>query len=199
VLTSQGQNRIHQNDNTEISEAGIKQAELLAKRLKQLKLKKIISSNYKRAVQTADIINKGLKLPLEVSELFREVRNPSEIIGRSKEEEFTQGISKLIKENFHNLNIKFSDEEKYDEMLLRADKAIKLIEEDSFDELLIVTHSLFLCVLLARIIFREKLTSYILKDIMDHFRTSNSGITICEIEDDNFWNILTWNDLSHLG
>ena len=45
---------------------GINQAKLLAKRLKKTKIDKIYSSNMPRAIQTAEIISKELKLPFKI-------------------------------------------------------------------------------------------------------------------------------------
>ncbi len=56
---------VHQTEDTPLSPEGIKQANKLAERIKKLKIDFIYSSPYKRAKQTAEIISKKLKKPIE--------------------------------------------------------------------------------------------------------------------------------------
>lgn len=59
------QNKIVQGQkNSELTEKGIDQALLLAKRIKKLQPTKIITSNLKRAIQTAEIVAKDLGLQI---------------------------------------------------------------------------------------------------------------------------------------
>ncbi len=51
---------------------GIQQAETVAKELKDISFDAIISSPLKRAYQTAEIINKYHKLPIEIDKFWRE-------------------------------------------------------------------------------------------------------------------------------
>ena len=55
-----------QGVDTDLNETGIKQAEFLAEKLKDLGIEKIYSSPLKRAVQTANIVNKTLNSSIEL-------------------------------------------------------------------------------------------------------------------------------------
>lgn len=61
------------NEDGPLTKIGRSQAKLLAKRLKKLNINKIYSSNLKRCKETAEIISKQLKLPIEYNKALREV------------------------------------------------------------------------------------------------------------------------------
>ena len=66
------QQRIQGQRNSKLSENGIRQAGLVAKALAKREFDVLISSDLERAVETAEIINKELLLPLGYNENIRE-------------------------------------------------------------------------------------------------------------------------------
>ena len=56
----------------DITEDGIKEAELLAKKVHLLGVTKIYSSSYKRCIHTAEILNKNLGVEIRLDERFNE-------------------------------------------------------------------------------------------------------------------------------
>src|SRR5487761_2719429 len=77
---------IRQGEEGARSENGRKQAEKVGIVLGQVSAERIISSTYPRARETAEIINAHLKTRIMYSDLLIERRNPSEIIGRNRDE-----------------------------------------------------------------------------------------------------------------
>lgn len=73
--------RRHQTRDTPLSEAGRKQAHVLAERARHLPVEVILSSSYARARATAEIIAEGTNLRVEVTDLLHEFKRPSEIQG----------------------------------------------------------------------------------------------------------------------
>ena len=61
-----------------LNETGIKQADFVAKRAKDLDFETIISSDYSRARVTAEKIQSVTGKPIIFSKLFQELRIPSE-------------------------------------------------------------------------------------------------------------------------
>ena len=62
-------------ENMPLTKRGRKQAELLAKRLRKLKISKMYSSDLERCKETAEIIKKHIKIPIKYDIALREVPN----------------------------------------------------------------------------------------------------------------------------
>ena len=107
---------------------------------KEFNIQKIISSDLKRAKQTAEIINGELKLPIEYTEKLREMNN-GKIAGMLNEE-----VEKLYPGLYYNT---LAIDEKYPggESPLDFYKRIKnsfyeiINENTKLDNILLVTHS----------------------------------------------------------
>ena len=76
---------LHQHGDVELSELGIKQAKVLAKRFSKIPIDLIYSSPMTRAKKTAEIINKNLKKEIIYTDFLKEKKNPSEIVGKKGE------------------------------------------------------------------------------------------------------------------
>lgn len=177
---------------------GLKQAENIAERTKGINFQKIISSDHLRAQQTARAIAVANNMEYESSSLFGETRPPSEFFGVSANSPEVQKYYELRIENQHNSEWHFADEENVYEIINRAEKALKLLEEDPISDILVVTHGWFLRTLALKIILREKLDTDTLLASGGVLKTSNTGITVCELVSGQ-WRILTWNDHSHFA
>ena len=81
---------VWQNESALLTEHGREQAVLLARRLVSTPIDVIISSDMKRALQTADIIADHIKREVLHSPLFNERRRPSEQLGNLKSDEVSQ-------------------------------------------------------------------------------------------------------------
>jgi len=94
-------------DGKELTTRGILQAKHLAKYLKKEKISKIISSTQNRAIQTAEIVNKVLKVPYEKDSRIREIYFPSESGKERKEErsKVKEFYEEVIKKNRKNILI----------------------------------------------------------------------------------------------
>ncbi len=68
-----------------LNDRGIRQAELLARRLKEFPIARIVSSDVHRAAMTAGILAEHLKIPLDYEPLWRE-RDPGELTHRPYED-----------------------------------------------------------------------------------------------------------------
>src|SRR3990167_11215140 len=61
----------------------------------------IIASPYQRTKETAEIIAKELKMPVEYSELLVERKNPTEVVGHSGQEKKVREIMDRIDKSYH--------------------------------------------------------------------------------------------------
>jgi probable phosphoglycerate mutase len=189
----------HHHPETPLSETGIKQAEVLAKRLSGIHFDKIYSSTQLRARQTAEIINRELKTPIDFLDKLSEKRTPTEIHGKKLDDKEISEIKRVIRDKFTQGNFRYSDEETPNEIMERAGEILKYLEtKHPNDTILCVTHCTFIKMLVAKVIFGDKLTPQLFLDLTDRIWIQNTGITICEKSVKYGWTLNTWNDVNHL-
>ena len=190
---------------TGLTPKGREQAAFVAERLKKIPIDIILSSTLTRAKQTAEIVNDELSKPIQFSDLLIEKKTPSEKIGKPKDDPERLKIDEVINKNFNVTGWHYSDEENVEDLMERGFKALAFIKKQKAENILVVTHGLFMRMIIARITMGETLTSKEFWRFMITFETENTGITVCEREDvipgirDNEWKISSWNDSAHLG
>lgn len=191
-------NRFHHTPATPLSKDGIKQAEIVAKRLKGIDIDLIYSSPQIRARQTAQAISKIKKMPIEFWDNLKEVGVPSEVWGKSLDDRDVMKIDKKSVRNFLD-NKRFSDEETFDELNLRGQHVLDhLSKKHRDDNVVCVTHSTMTKMIVAKIILGRRLTPKLFTDLRNKLLVANTGITICGYSENYGWTLNTWNDRSHL-
>jgi len=181
---------------------GRRQAGLLADRLSGISIDVIIASNMKRALQTADIVADRIKCTVLHSELFNERRRPSEQLGELKTDKTAKEAEVQIKTYFNNPKYRYSDEENFCDLKQRAEELVNFLEERTEKHILVVTHEILMRIILAYIALGVDLNAEEGKQFFRTFHMENTGITtITQNEGDNKsnWDLLTWNDYSHLS
>lgn len=206
--TSANVTQTTQGPDSALNDEGIRQAGILAERAKRLDFDSIISSDYDRAKVTAEHIHKMVDKPLELSELFREYRRPSEFWGKSIGELggdniVARGFAEMDK-HFADPDWHYSDEENFFDLKERAIKAIRYLEQHECNRLLVVTHGNFLRTILGVMLRGEKYDPEDYVDIEGTFKLFNTSISVAEYEShwrhQGFtWKIAAWNDQAHLG
>jgi broad specificity phosphatase PhoE len=193
----------HQGENVPLSEEGIKQAKLLAKRLKDKKISTIYASPFLRAQNTAETIASELEIPIVYMDELKEKRRPSEIEGLSYDHPKAVEVYEATRKNQIIPEWKYSDDESYNDLLKRAKELEQhLINDHVDDTVLCVTHVGILIMIAFSMLMQDKLTPEVFWQFYYHARYNNTGITILEyIEKDGWnkgWNLVTWNDVTHL-
>ena len=189
--------RIHQDSNSELSEDGLKQANLLANRFKNIDIDLIVASPFTRAQQTAKIINKNLNKPIENSDHFIEIKRPTIIENLNVLDENVVKIREEIRKNYHDPSYRHSDEETFFELKDRAIKALKFLEKKREENILVVTHGEFIRCIFGIITMGNDFGPNTLIRLDETLRSYNTGITLCKYEKN--WEVITWNDINHLG
>lgn len=197
---------IYLGGKTPLTEVGHQQAEFIAERASKLPIEIIIASTLLRAMQTAQHIVDKISKPFETSDLFVERRSPSEYIGRKYNDPATAGIDKILDANFGKEGWKYSDEENFEDMKTRAKKAIEFLEARPENDILVVTHGLFLRMLVGTILFGDEFSGREGFNLFKTFQTKNTGLTIFMYHPETAtegmykaWRMLTWNDHAHLA
>lgn len=190
---------IHQGESVPLSEKGIKQSQLLAKRLKDKDITFIYASPSLRTKQTAEIISKELHLPVGYWEFLKERRRPSEIEGLSYDHPKASEIFEITKKNQTKADWKYSDDESYNDLLNRAKEVERhLLGHNNDENILCVSHIGILTMIILHMLLQDKLSPEVFWQFYYHSRLENTGITHLEYTEKNGWKLLAWNDTFHL-
>ncbi|MEL6650478.1 MAG: histidine phosphatase family protein [Bacteroidota bacterium] len=195
----------HQGSEEPLNETGLNQAQLLATRAKHLEFETIISSDYVRAQQTAQIIATQTQKPLEISPLFGELRRPSLFNGKKYDElpEMRQ-IFDAIDAKSHDADWHHSDEENFYDVKKRAKRALELLQNRPEETLMVVSHGNFLRGLFGMMLLRQRYSPADYFAISSVMHLMNTGITVVKFApswrfEKPVWQIVSWNDQMHLG
>ena len=201
--TEFNQKKTSQGPDSSLNKTGIEQAYKIAERAKNLPIELIVSSTYPRAKQTAEIIQEKINLSPEYSELFVERKNPSVIIGKKYNDPEAIKIKEAVYQGYTDPDFRHSDEETFQELKSRALAGLNFLKNKSENNILVVTHGMFLKVLVATTIFGKDLQGKELYNFIHHMHVTNTSITaICYDETRNIgkqWYVWVWNDHAHLG
>ncbi len=197
--TNANKKHAHNTPQTKLTKEGIKQAKIVAKRFKGVGIDLIYSSPLTRAMQTAEIISKTTKLPIEKWGDIVEVRTASINWGKLEIDKEAADIEKKIAKNYHKGNWRYSDEETFVEIKKRAQKVLlHLLRKHKSQNVLCISHASLIKMIILLSTLGKNLTPEIYIDFREHWRMNNSGVTILEYEQGRGWVTDTWNDKSHL-
>jgi len=197
---SEGNKRgFHQGPDVPLSEEGIRQAQVLAERLKKHRLDAIYASPMTITKETAEIISKALDIHVEFWENLREIRNPSEIWGKPAEDKKIMEIKELARKEFLKGNGHYSDEETFEELDNRAKEILEhLLLHHKDQNVLCVSHTTMIKMVVLKALLEERLTPEIFLQLREHMWIKNTGITVLENTDKWDWTLVNWNDTAHL-
>ena len=192
----------HDESDLKLTEEGMNQASAVAKRFTKLPIDAIVSSNFVRARQTAEIIANELQYGAVIeTPLFVESRPAS--ITKGVHEEAPESIA-YKREVFSRYGTddawRHSDEENPQDLIVRAREALQFLQGVKSSHVVVVTHGMFLRVLVGYVLFGERMTGYELKHLMLGLATKNTGVTVIRYNEEAHipWKVITWNDHSHL-
>lgn len=190
--------QIVQSPKDQLNENGLMQAAKIAERSRNISFQKLISSDYDRAKSTAEAIAQANGLTVEYSSLFRERLGPSQFFDCLHNDAKFQAYLEQQKELRNDKNWHFADEENQNDTSERALQALRFLEEQEDQEIMVVTHGLFLRMLVMQVLFNKKMSADIWYDTAGNMTTTNTGITVCICEN-GLWKLLTWNDHAHFA
>ena len=192
---------IRQGSGGSLNEKGKEQAYATAMRFPKDKGRPeiIISSPYERTKETAQIVAKELKLPIEYSNLLVERRNPSEIVGHSGDEKDVKKIVDRIDKSYHADDLRISDEENFVDLKARAKELLKFIADRDEEKIIMVTHGIFLKMVVSYMLYGEELTASMYNNLSYFNPVNNASMAICSytthLFKKNEWKLIVWNDL----
>lgn len=190
-----------QDSNAKLTADGREQARLAGDRFINKPIDIILSSTMERGKETAEIISKRIGKDIEFSDLFIERRRPKEQIGHDKNAVSVAFVDEVIRENFSDPKFRFSDEENFEDLKVRAGKLLKFLYERKEDNIVVVTHGFFMRMIIGYVTHGEDLNAKEGEQFVRTFHMDNTGITtIKSNENDNnsSWDVYGWNDCEHL-
>ena len=160
----------------------------------------IIASPYERTIETAQIIATELGIKkIEYCDLLKERRNPTEIIGHAGTEKNVKQIVDYIDNSFHDDNLRYADEENFTDLKERARKLLSYIAKRPEERMIMVTHKIFLRMVVSYMLLGEKLTASEYNNLSYLNPINNASMAICSCTTHFFkepeWKLLIWNDL----
>lgn len=184
-----------------LAPVGIEQAEKAAEKLLGKKFHHVYASHWHRAKQTAEIITEKIEHELDIHPHIHEVEGPDELYGSVKDGELDRQFNKELAENFDNPDWKFlGGGESLNEVLVRAKKfRDELIEKHPDDDVLVVSHGVFIACLLSTMIWGDRVPVKEVRAFVMSLNFENTSVSIVNYNPQTgFWKIESLNDHTHL-
>ena len=203
VRHAQGENtdEFWQTPKTPLSEKGINQAEALAGLSRFKIVDEIISSDWKRAQQTAEIVGKAINKQVNVFKEIHEKEQSSKIYGLSRTDPLAEKYINDLEENTDNWDYKWdSEEESLSELTTRVIKFKKrLIETYSQKIVLVTSHDMFLRIFISICSMGDDFSSDQFKSVFKSLNIDNTGISFLVYrEEQKIWKLWYLNECTHL-
>ena len=189
---------IYRGKDAQLTDSGREQARTVAERVARLNIQAIISSTLPRAVETANIISERTGLTPERNGLFAEWREPTHIQGVHSDHATARSTFEAIHAAI-DPDYRHTDEENFSEMLVRAESVLHTLEEHSAERICVIAHNGFLRVLIGRLVFQDLFNKTLFIAFLRNAALDNTSITYARYTPDRSWQLVTWNDQSHLG
>ena len=194
---------VFQSTTSPLSEMGIKQADHIAERVSHLSFETLIASPLERAKQTAGAISSKTGKTVVFEELFVERIKPSSINGKPHSDERANTTWREWEKSLYTSGMHVEDGENFDNLLARADKAIKFLQERTEQSIVVVTHGFFLRTIVARVLLGDALSEEVFKRLQRNTSMENTGMTVLryqgDFKEDAGWRLWIYNDHAHLG
>ncbi|MGH1352027.1 MAG: histidine phosphatase family protein [Methyloligellaceae bacterium] len=194
---------VFQSIESPLNETGKKQAQHVAERMSRTPFETLISSPQERAKQTAEYIATATEKTIEFNDLFVERIKPTSINGKPYTDEKANAMWRQWEESMFTPGLRAEDGENYDDIILRADKALNFLCQRTEKSIAVVTHGFILRTIVARIMLEDKISGDLFRQFNKKFSTENTGITILQyrtaFEQPLSWHLGVYNDHSHLG
>lgn len=168
----------HQKYETPLSEKGREQVSLLAESLKGNTASLILTSPLKRTEETACIIGDILSLPVEKSDLFREIERPEKIYGHSF---FSlSSFFYIFPLFFLTQKKKEKRGESLQDFFIRIKEAFSFLEKREEESIIVITHKGFMTGVLCFLKREGEIDPFDFKKILLQKRIKNASYILCE-------------------
>lgn len=191
-----------QTPETVLSERGIKQAKNLADRLSRFNvIDLIVSSDWVRSRQTAEIVGKVLKKPVKVLKNIHEREQSTKIYGLSRNAPLAKKYWTDLTKNQNDWGYKWDkEEESLAELIKRTIDFKKLLVKKYLQKsVLVVSHESFLRGLVTTGALGDNFEDDHFKNLFNYSAMENTGLSLLIYKEaQKRWKLWYLNDHSHL-
>ncbi len=167
-----------------LSEEGAKDAERIAAFFKNIDIKKIYVSQYKRAYQTAQPVAKDKELPIIIDERVNEINNGKL---RNMSDEQAAAASPEVWSAFmsHECDVRFPGGECGEDVKRRQDSFLNDIKDEK-EDIMVITHEGYIRLLMCNILGLPVYKRY-------KFKVDMGGVSAVYYDKDDGWKIVKFN------
>ncbi len=165
-----------QGDDDPISAVGLEQAEKVANFLSDKPSFRLFSSDYPRALATAEKVALKNQVNIEERTYLREFTRPSMFVGKEREGEKYKEFLRLADENIEDKNWHYSDEENFFDLNKRVEEFFAEMETIDGD-VVVVSHARTLILIIARIFYQNPVTPALWVKTANSFDIKNGSIS----------------------
>lgn len=191
-----------QPPDTELSARGCSQANALAQRFVNIDFDRIVTSDLTRAEATAKSIALMTSREMVHMPLLREVKRPSEIVGKRWNDTSVLDVRKAMRAHEYDHRWHYSDEENIFDLYARAREAVRFLTERSESNLVVVSHAVFIRMFFCALVTNDEASGLAMYGMI-RFSMHLDNAAICifehsETDGDTRWRVRAWNDCGHL-
>lgn len=197
-----GSRKKWQAPDTPLSDIGIIQSQNLSTLSRFKKIDIILSSKWKRALETAKIVSGILGKPLEQVDGIQEREQYSEIYGADRESDISKRYNNENIKNYNDLDWKFeNNEESIREVSERANNFKDSLTASYLNKsIMLISHEMFIRCFITNILLGEKYEDKVFNKIYRSLQLMNTSVSLLEFnENRRSWKVWYLNDFSHLS
>ncbi len=190
-----------QTPQTPLSEKGIKQAESLANLPRFKIMDELISSDWKRALQTADAVGKIVNKPIKIIKEVHEKEQSSKIYGLSRTDLLAERYMKDLGEYRYDWHYKWAEEEEsWFELANRAINFKKYLIDNYLEKSVSVfSHDMFIRMLITTCSLGDNFNTEQFKSMFTSLNVDNTGISFLVYrEKQKIWKLWYINECTHI-
>ena len=190
-----------QSPTTPLGEFGRKQAESLAAKMHLTKLDHLYSSEWPRAIQTAQFIANKSALKIKTHPLVHEIIKPPQLNDIPLDGELCQRAVRESQENMDNFDWKFEGQgESINDVIMRAKTVLDFLKNQHKNETVaIISHGLFIIIMTTLILLGDDYGNKMFRKVSRSLKVNNTGVGSFSFDPEtNHWTMLCFNDHGHL-
>lgn len=178
----------------QLTEGGKKQAKAVAEKLIDYHVDLIVTSPMPRTKDTAKIINQVLNKKLTENQLLVEVKWPSVLEGLKTDDPRVIEYRKLRNEkNIDDPSWHYADEENFIDLKKRAKKLLDELKAIEGNNILVVTHSTFMKVIVTVMCHGDDVLWPVYYDFLKFTKPRHTAISTFDFDTKGQWHLESWN------
>jgi broad specificity phosphatase PhoE len=194
-------NNKRQSPDTPLGDLGRKQAEALAAKMNLATIDHLYSSEWPRALQTAQLLSQSSSLSIKTHPLVHEIKKHPQLNEISENSDLNLRSIKESRENVDNFDWKFEGQgESLNEVIERAKTVTAYLESEHLnDTVAIVSHGVFIMVMTALILLGTDYDQTSFRKLIRGLKIHNTGVSSFSYNPDSkHWILTCFNDHGHL-